>query len=172
MARKTPTQLKRLRGTYRSDRAPHHEPEPEPGPVLMPRGVLPRSARKAWHEWVPQLEALGLVTPFDTPMLALTCVWMGVVLDAAQMIRDAQETHGRDEGLVTEDNRGRARKNRALTALNMASSELRQLSRLFGLTPADRAALEVPEEGKGPTLVEQLMQLTEQQIIEEQKDGR
>jgi P27 family predicted phage terminase small subunit len=159
MARKTPTKLKQLRGTYRSDRALDNEPEPEPGPVTMPRGVLPKSARKAWHEWVPQLEALGLVTPFDAPMLALTCVWMGVVLDAAGMIRDAQEGAGRDEGLVTEDGRGRARKNRALTALNMASSELRQLSRLFGLTPADRAALEVPEDGGGPTLAEQLAQL-------------
>jgi P27 family predicted phage terminase small subunit len=127
----------------------------------MPRGVLPKSARKLWREWVPELQELGLATPLDAPMLMLACVWGGIVADAARMIRDAEERRPDGQGLVTTDDRGRERKNRALTALRAASSELRQLSRAFGLTPADRAGIEVPPEDDGLTLADMLFNMAE-----------
>ena len=51
----------------------------------------------------------------------------------------------RDEGIITEDERGRERKNRAITVLNQASKEFRLMAGQFGLTPAMRSRLEVAE---------------------------
>jgi P27 family predicted phage terminase small subunit len=155
MTQRKPTKLKKLAGTHRPDRDPEHEPEPEPGPVSMPRGVLPRSARKMWREWAPELQRLGLLTPMDGPMFTLLCTWAGIAVDAAALIREAEEAPGAEQGLVTNDDRDRARKNRALTVLRAASTELRQLSASFGLTPADRAGLDVPGQDE-PTLREEL----------------
>lgn len=134
MRQRKPTELHKLAGTYRPDRTSAHEPEPRAGRVIMPRGVLSPSARKMWRAWAPELQRLGLLTPLDAPMFTLTCVWAGAALDAAAMLRE--------EGIVVADARGRGMvKHRALTVLRAASVELRQLSRSFGLTPADRAGL-------------------------------
>jgi P27 family predicted phage terminase small subunit len=148
MTRRKPTKLKRLAGTWRSDRSPEREPDPEPGPVGMPRGVLPASARRAWRAWAPELKRLGLLTPVDAPLFMVTCIWMGVAMDAALLLRESEEAPGADQGIVVEDGRGREAKNRALTVLRAASGELRQLAHSFGLTPADRAglSLQTPEQ--------------------------
>ena len=152
----TPTRLKLLRGTLRPDRDRGHEPQPSLGPVAMPRGVLPASARKAWRTWAPELQQLGLLTPIDRPMFALTCLWAGVAMDAARLIRD--------EDIVTEDDRGRERKSRALTVLRAASSELRQLSAMFGLSPADRSRINTPKPEERDPFAEFLGE-TEQMVI-------
>lgn len=137
--RPIPSRVRELRGTDTPGRMNPLEPQPEAGPVTMPRGVLPASARKMWREWAPELQRLGLLTPLDAPMFTLTCMWAGVALDAAKEIRNT--------GLIDEDSRGRERKSRALSVLRAASSELRQLSRCFGLSPADRPDLvAAPEE--------------------------
>ena len=148
--RPTPTRLKELRGTDRPDRVSPHEPTPEPGPVQMPRGVLSESARKAWRAWAPELEALGLLTPVDAPLFMVACAWAGVAVDAAREIREG--------GILQEDERGRMAKARALTILRAASSELRQLSRGFGLMPADRAGLSGDPEDE-ESLADQLFAL-------------
>ena len=162
MTDKKPTALKRLEGTWRPDRDPEHEPEPAPGRISMPRGILPASARRAWRAWAPELQRLGLLTPVDTPLFLVACVWAGVAADAARLLREAEEEEGADQGLVVEDGRGREAKHRALTILRAASSELRQLASDFGLTPADRAGLSVPVPGEEEPFADLLKRLAEE----------
>lgn len=154
--RAKPKALKDLSGNP-GGRPAANEPRPEPGGVTMPRGVLSKESRKAWHELADELERLGLLTVVDKPMFTLLCTWLGVATEAAQELRE--------DGIVTEDDRGRERKNRALTVLRAASTEIRQLSRCFGLSPADRAGLEVPGEDDA-TFQEVLAMLTTDVVVE------
>jgi P27 family predicted phage terminase small subunit len=141
MTVRKPTDLKRLQGTYRPDRDSANGPNPGTAGISMPRGVLPASARRAWRAWGPELERLGLLTGLDLPLFMLTCLWAGLAADAARLLRE--------DGIITRDGSGREAKNRAVSVLRVASSELRQLAGRFGLTPADRASLHLSvEEGE------------------------
>lgn len=133
--RPTPTEVKRLRGTLRAGSVAATEPRPDPAPLAMPPGVLPASARAVWRRLAPELQRLGLLTVVDVPLFTVTAIWAGVAVDAARLLREG--------GIIQQDDRGREAKARALSILRVASSELRQLSRCFGLSPADRQGIHV-----------------------------
>ena len=142
-----PAELHRLRGTWRRDRHKKDQPAPPAG-VTMPRGVLPKSAIAVWHDLAPALEEIGLLTVTDRPLFMMVCLWAGVAADAARELRA--------DGILPADDKGRAAKHRALTILRAASAELRQLSGCFGLSPADRARLNVQPAEEPDTLADLL----------------
>ena len=107
MSHKKPTKLKKLQGTYRPGRAPKNEPVARDGPVAMPRGVLPQSARKLWREWAAELEAVGMLTPLDGPMFMLAAIWGGVVMDAAKCSARRRKNRMMGRGSSRRDERGR-----------------------------------------------------------------
>lgn len=153
-----PRALKELAGNPGHRPLNTAQPRPEPKAPAMPRGVLPKSARKAWRELAPQLEALGLLSEIDAPLFTLLCVWTGAALDAAAVIRRDEEQGESEQGVITEDDRGRERKSRALSVLRAASVEIRQLAAEFGLSPSSRSRLEVPP-SEEPSLAEMLFHM-------------
>ena len=66
-----PVELKILEGTARPEDLRRNEPRPQPVAPTMPRGVLPKRARKLWRELAPKLERVGILTEVDGPAFAL-----------------------------------------------------------------------------------------------------
>lgn len=135
-----PTQLKVLHGTERPEDRERTEPQPDVGEPTKPRGVLPQRAMWYWNKVAPKLVKLSLLTEIDMAAFFLLCTWYAVAEEAAGQIRE--------QGIITTDDRGRERKNRAITVLNQASKEMRLLFGEFGLTPSTRARLDVPDTPK------------------------
>lgn len=141
-----PTVLKVLSGN--PGKRPLNEKEPKPD-IMEPRkpyGVMPKRALKIWNELAPQLLELGVLTVIDGPAFALLCIHWAIAIEASKLVREAEEELG--QGIITEDDRGRERKHRALQVLRDATREFKSLGAEFGLTPSSRSRLEIeaPEE--------------------------
>src|SRR3990172_4432508 len=96
------------------------EPQPEVGAPDCPL-KLTGVAKQTWDQLVPLLTAVGCLTKQDGAQLALACQMYGVATDPT-----VAET----------------------TRFN-AIREWRQLSGLFGLSPADRARIQVQTRSAG-----------------------
>ena len=69
-----PTALKKLQGTYRPDRAPKHEPQPNG--TAEPPDFLSAEARAEWDRLAPKMERIGLLTVADRAVFAVyTQAW-------------------------------------------------------------------------------------------------
>ncbi len=76
---KTPTALKRLRGTDQPCRRSPGEPAPRPGVPDAP-AFLDAAARAEWDRMAPQLEVRGLLETIDLAVLAVYCTaWWRLV---------------------------------------------------------------------------------------------
>lgn len=132
-----PTNLKLLQGTARPDRAPANEPNPEPVVPNCP-SWLHREAKREWRRIVPELEELGLLTRIDRAALSAYCqaysTWW-------EMERDIAE-HG-----VTQLNmRSMLESERPQVKIrDRALGQMKSFLVEFGLTPASRTRVSVPE---------------------------
>lgn len=135
-----PTKLKLLQGTHRPDRAPANEPAPETQAPSCP-SWLHAEAKREWRRLLPELETLGLVAVVDRAALAAYCqayaTWW-------RMERDLDE-HGE-----TQIN-SRSGLESARPQVGMRDRALAQMKAFlveFGLTPAARSRVSVPEKPK------------------------
>jgi len=152
MPSRKPTELKKLAGTLRPDRVHLAEPRPPAASGYCPRD-LPESAKKWWRKVAPVLAELGLLTVLDVPAAR------DMILCAARLVQCEQliEEKGilvpgaRNEGLV---------KNPAIAAANQYRAALYRWASKFGLTPSDRAGLQVLSEEREPSLAEVLFNMT------------
>ena len=129
---RTPTRLKVLKGTDRPDRVNKNEPKPKPIAPDPPPG-LDRFGKQAWQRLAPMLERLGLLTEADAEMLWTFCDTWSVLRRA---VRELQKLN------PTDDNYRRV----AVTVEN-ARKDLRLLGAEFGLTPASRSKIDLPDQG-------------------------
>ncbi|MDY6917389.1 MAG: phage terminase small subunit P27 family [Chloroflexota bacterium] len=97
----------------------------------MPR-FLTGYARSLWRELAPQLKKRGLLTPLDRAAFVALCT-------TYERIRQCDEILGR-EGVILGN-----KKHPAFAIQARAIDDFRHLAREFGLTPASRAVLDLPE---------------------------
>jgi P27 family predicted phage terminase small subunit len=156
-----PTKQKIIQGTFRKDRAPKHEPEPEPvTEAPRPPSDLPSAGKKLWKKLAPELVAKGILTVVDLSALEILCFNYGIYKELNKAIR------GKIEDPVT----GKIRKRTyaeymrgensqtipEYTAMRNAFSTFKSYMTEFGLSPSSRAKLDVPEPKEEKDLMERL----------------
>jgi len=118
---RSPTSKHVLSGTYRHDRHQRNEPRPDGEPYKI--GELEGEALILWDRVVPELVRLKVATAIDSPELFAMCQWWaeyrGLQLDVGL------ETYKR------------------MCAMAAAYKQFRTIASRFGLTPADRAGLDI-----------------------------
>jgi P27 family predicted phage terminase small subunit len=104
---------------------------------------LPDSAAVAWVETVRALNRLGLGCSADQGVVESYALALGLMRDAAEMLRA--------EGLTHVDDRGTLRRHPAIAIANQAMAQVRQLAPRLGLTPTDRAGLAIAKPSAADT---------------------
>lgn len=127
---KKPTVLKLVQGTARPDRVPTNEPKPLPIAPDPPPG-LDRYGREAWNRLAPLLERQGLLTEDDAEVFWTFCQTWSQLRKA---VRELNRMNPRDEDY----------RKVAVTVEN-ARKDLRLLAVEFGLTPAARSRIDLPQ---------------------------
>lgn len=125
-----PTALKVLEGNPGKRPLNQNEPKPKPIAPKCP-SWLDREAKKLWKQLADQLEKLGLLTEVDGPMFAALCAAYSRWRRAMETLRDM-------------DPADPAFRKVSVTA-EKALAEMRMLAAEFGLTPAARGRLSLPE---------------------------
>jgi P27 family predicted phage terminase small subunit len=129
-----PTELRILDGErpYRTNTS---EPAPAEVEIRVPTWLSPK-ARRLWRALAPDLRRKGVLTHWDTELLAQFC-------HAAVRAREAA-AHIAREGEVIVTERGRVRSPWCL-AWKDSVDVMARLGARFGLTPSDRGGLSLPE---------------------------
>ena len=129
---RTPTRIKKLRGTAQPCRTNPHEPAPRPG-VPEPPEFLDEVARAEWDRLAPQLQLRGLLEEIDLAMLtAHVTAW-------SQLCRAQRAVAV--EGEVVIDEAGRVRTSPYAALAEKARAQLIITGREFGLSPSARTSV-------------------------------
>lgn len=138
--RPTPTALKVLRGN--PGRRPINKAEPKPaGPVGDAPDDLEPEARAFWDRVVRELPA-GVLTAADREGLRIAAMRFGEFLHCAAAVREQGRV------LVIRDDKGNVKgvySNPYVSQASAAAREVRAWLVEFGLTPAARSKVSVPE---------------------------
>lgn len=128
-----PRELKLLRNTLRPDREPRESPIPtgKVSPPVWLRGA----ALREWRRLAPQLVELGILRPSDRATFLALCVAVG----------EFEETV-RETGEKTLFDKPGVRKAPDVQRLLRLARAIRELGSEFGLTPASRGRLALPED--------------------------
>ena len=139
---KTPTATLKARGSWLANRNPK-EPKPEPKKPTRPQWLI-GDAKKLWDVLAPQLEAMNVLAKIDREALARYCqLWMRW-LEAERFLAKEGSTYE----MLTKD--GQSCGPRPYPQVKIASdlaSHLGRLEQKFGLSPADRASVQVIDDG-------------------------
>lgn len=136
-----PTHLKILRGD-REDRVNRGEPTPSDQDIVAP-AYLSDSALEVWHRLVPDLVAKRVMTWWDADLMGAYCDAIATYQAIRAEIGNNYVCKGSVPGTVVKNALWRV----ALDALDVAS----RIGARFGLTPSDRAKLDVTEIEPKPT---------------------
>ena len=144
-----PTRLKELHGTYRRDRAPKNEAQPEARRPTCPRW-LSGDARKAWRRLAPRLYAAGLLTQVDQNALSRYCqLWARW---------RASEAHILEHGAVCKMPSGYSAQNPHVGISTKLAALLSRLESDFGMSPSARTKISVAPALEQPTELDQLIE--------------
>lgn len=133
--RPRPTHLKALEGNPGKRPLNQAEPKAPPGrPVAPPK--MTEDAQKEWQYIVPKLDGMGILTKADRRNLVILCEQVAVFNEATAWIQEKGV-------IVAGRNKGEAVKNPAVQIQRDAARLIATYSRMFGLSPADRAGLEL-----------------------------
>ena len=149
---RVPTQTKIIRGTFRKDRAAANEPRPEKVvEVPRPPSYLSKHAKKLWNKLAEELVDKGILTVLDLPALEMCCEAYGQFREAQEIVFQSivdPETGKRRRQTLTEYMAGRTSHSAPeYTAMNKLYQTFRLYLAEFGLTPATRLKLDLPELG-------------------------
>lgn len=133
--RKLPTAIKKLNGTDQASRRNDREPIPDMSMPERPTMLSPKAAEH-WDQIAPQLHAMGVLGQIDQDALCMYC-------ETAVIWREAMDNVVK-YGPVAKQN-GRYAQSPYLAAAFNAQKEMRQLIAEFGMSPAARASLKVPD---------------------------
>lgn len=133
-----PNHLKALEGC-REDRINRDEPVPSEGAVVPPV-ALSEDAQKVWDRLAPDLIKKKVLTSWDVDLFVAFC-------NATAMYYRAMAEMNGKEKLDTTGSRNQAAIDPAFRVLEKADAMMRATGQKFGLTPGDRAALKVGDDG-------------------------
>ena len=136
--KKTPPPVLKLRGSWRANTR-GSEPQLTKERPRRPKWLIGR-ARTEWELLVPELLRAGLLTTVDRIELALLCRRYADYLDALDIVEE--------EGMIMETTHGNWIQHPAVGIMNQAWRDVIKLGANFGLSPADRASIVVPETPK------------------------
>jgi P27 family predicted phage terminase small subunit len=137
MARpRKPESVKELSGTARPDRKIKFAPSGDRLLIeaLKPPKILSRPARAEWKILAPRVAALGLLTTTTVRSFQLLCETLSTVREAEALVAKNGFT------IPTKD--GGQKKNPAVSILEIARGQARQLFAEFGLTPRSRQSVD------------------------------
>lgn len=133
----TPTTVKKLRQTFRPDRAPENEATPNPASpnqLKSPEWLNERAVNK-WNELALRLHGMGLLTEIDLDVFSLYCFTWDKWRDAEEQV----EKHG----AITVAQSGYEAVSPHVTRAKNHLAELMKLSGVLGLSPSARSRVEV-----------------------------
>lgn len=132
-----PSHLKALEGC-REDRLNREEPIPASGAIVSP-AELDSESQEVWDRLAPDLIAKKVLTSWDVDSFAAFCrsvaLYERASAEAATAAFTVKGSHG---GSV---------QNPVFRIMQMAAADMRSFGQRFGLTPGDRAALKVDDDG-------------------------
>ncbi len=137
--RPQPTELKVLHGARR-DRINTAEPQPAAGEVVAPE--LSAAAREVWDRLAPDLEAKGVLTPWDADEFAGFCDAVARRDEAARQL----DKHGEVIRAPVFDRNGKPTGQRIVTSpwlsvWKAATDAVLRYGSRFGLSPSDRSQI-------------------------------
>lgn len=143
-----PTPLKVLHGTTRADRANDAEPKPsELSARARPPEWLGDRGRDAWHDLMPVLRKMGVLTTADPMAFALLCDALGEYIEARAWIQANEDVYS----FVGKDGSTTWRKRPEVEIAQDAWRRAKTMLTEFGLTPAARSRVSgKPEESTDP----------------------
>ncbi len=136
-----PTKLKVIQGTYRKDRASTNEPKPEQTVPKCPT-FLKGEARREWRRITAELIKLKLLSEIDRAALAAYCTNWEMYVEADKIIRK--------EGMTCITPKGHVQQRAEIGIRNRAMLQMKAFLSEFGMTPASRTRISVPEERINP----------------------
>lgn len=143
-----PTRLKVIEGNPGHQKLNDQEPQPKPIRPSCPTW-LDVVAKREWRRIALELEQLGLLTRIDRAALAAYCQawarWRQAEAAIAARIRSAREGGDPTGGLVFETEKGYQGPIPELGIAKTAMAQIRAFGSEFGLTPASRSRVRVPE---------------------------
>ena len=131
-----PTALKELSGNPGGRPLNDAEPKPRTVKPKMP-AHLGEKAQKEWRRVVRELSAMKLLTSADADALALYCQTYQRWVDASEKIDE--------EGMVVKTDTGYPVMSPYITIVNQCIKTMQRLLTEFGMTPASRSRIRVPE---------------------------
>lgn len=136
--RPTPTEVLRLRGSWRAD-LNRGEPKPPPGPPERP-DWLDDEAAAVWDQLVPQLESMRVLTSIDGMALARYCVLWTHWRRAALFV----DKYGTSYTIKDGNQRVKAiAQFPEVAQVHKLSTALGRLEAEFGMTPSARSRISV-----------------------------
>lgn len=142
-ARQTPSHLKAVQGTERTDRTNSNPPSPD---ICARKPIeLTGDAEKEWNRLAPYLKSQGLLKTPDTYTFASYCVAVQLFRHATREISAVykeleRNKHRKPENQVDES-KLYVRLDKLRIQYNQASDKIESFSKKFGLTPLDRGAI-------------------------------
>lgn len=144
-----PTQLKVIQGTYRKDRAAANEPQPEKvSNVPKPPAYLTKYAKTLWVSLATELTEQGILTKIDIPALEACCEAYGQYRAAHEAVF---HPHDPDTGkrikrtLEEYMDKRNSQTMPEYTAMTKAFNLFKTYLIEFGMTPASRGRISIPD---------------------------
>ena len=119
--------------------------EPQPKPVRRPRPPidLDEDAKKEWGRVVRELEALGLLSKLDLPVLSAYCVAYSRFKSANDALNAVADKDKAFRGLLIKTKQGNWIQNPLVGVARRAADDMTRLAAEFGMTPSSRTRLQV-----------------------------
>lgn len=137
-----PRHLKVLHGEKRPSRVNYREPQAPAEDEVVAPDFLDDDARAVWDRLAPTLRARSMLTIWDVDLFAVYCTAVTHHRRAARMVNA--------DGVTVSGDGGRTVKHPAMQVLRDQAMILATLSGRFGLSPSDRAQIEMPAPIGGP----------------------
>ena len=138
-----PSALKLIQGN--PGKRPINKCEPKPKPVRRPRPPtdLDDHAQKEWRRVVRELEALGLLSRLDLPVLSAYCIAYSRFKSANNALNAVADKDKTFRGLLIKTKQGNWIQNPLVGVARRAADDMTRLAAEFGMTPSSRTRLEV-----------------------------
>lgn len=138
--KKTPSAIKKIKGTYRDREAMDNEMQPPKleSDTNAPGELVNEFATDEWLRQTKVLSGLGMLTETDLSLLLSYCNECGTYYEAMQQIKENgyyQETKANGRIISS-----------SYTIANRALANMIKLSDKFGFNPAARTKIEMPKQ--------------------------
>jgi len=144
-----PTAIKKLKGSYRKDRATAKEPQPDAGRPTCPAWLSPYG-KTAWRYYAPILHRAGTLTKADRDYLAAYC-------EAVSLLREATEALKRDGNKkVLMTHNGNYVQNPWLHTRKQATADMMKFGAELGIGAGSRTRINVDVPVDEPSLADTL----------------